>query len=60
MEKNNTQFIPVDSEHFSIWYSLKNNNDDIEKIFLTASGGPFYDTPLKNFKHIKYVWSHLF
>ena len=53
IRKNKTQFIPVDSEHFSIWYSLKNNNDDIEKIFLTASGGPFYDTPLKNFKHIK-------
>ena len=53
IKKNKTQFIPVDSEHFSIWYSLKNNNDDIEKIFLTASGGPFHDTPLKNFKNIK-------
>ena len=34
-----TKFIPVDSEHFSIWYALKNyNNSDIDKIYLTASG----------------------
>ena len=30
----------MDSEHFSIWYSLKNNlNKNVEKIYLTASGG---------------------
>ena len=34
-----TNFIPVDSEHFSIWYALKNNSNlSINKIFLTASG----------------------
>ena len=26
LKKNNTKFIPVDSEHFSIWYLLKNKN----------------------------------
>ena len=26
LKKNKTKFIPVDSEHFSIWYALKNNN----------------------------------
>ena len=52
--KNKTEFIPVDSEHFSLWYGLKNlNNDDIEKIFITASGGPFYKTSLNKFKSIK-------
>ena len=25
-KKNKTEFIPVDSEHFSIWYALKNNS----------------------------------
>ena len=25
LKKYNTKFIPVDSEHFSIWYALKNN-----------------------------------
>ena len=29
----NTQFLPVDSEHFSIWYSLKNNKDKFKKFF---------------------------
>jgi 1-deoxy-D-xylulose-5-phosphate reductoisomerase len=38
----NTEFIPVDSEHFSIW-SLINRIDtkQIQKIYITASGGPF-------------------
>jgi 1-deoxy-D-xylulose-5-phosphate reductoisomerase len=54
LKKNKTEFIPVDSEHFSIWYGLKNlRNDNLENVFLTASGGPFYKTPLTNFKNIK-------
>ena len=42
LHKNKTKFIPIDSEHFSIW-SLINNQDkkNIKKIYLTASGGPF-------------------
>ena len=52
IKKNKTKFIPVDSEHFSIWYALRNNFSNIEKIFLTASGGPFNSLPLKNFKKI--------
>ena len=51
--KNKTEFIPVDSEHFSLWYGIKGNNKNIiEKIYITASGGPFYKLPLKNFKNI--------
>ena len=54
LKKNKTEFIPVDSEHFSIWYGLKNfKNNNLEKIFLTASGGPFYKTSINNFKKIK-------
>ncbi len=52
LKKNNTQFIPVDSEHFSIWYGLKNNDDLINKLILTASGGPFIDLPFNMFKKI--------
>ena len=38
----NTRFIPVDSEHFSIWSLIKNSKkEQISKIYLTASGGPF-------------------
>ena len=54
LKKNNTKFIPVDSEHFSIWYSLKNQSKyNIEKIYLTASGGPLLNTPLNKFKKLK-------
>jgi 1-deoxy-D-xylulose-5-phosphate reductoisomerase len=53
LKKNKTYFIPVDSEHFSIWFALKNNNNLIDKIFLTASGGPFYNLSINKFKDIK-------
>ena len=40
--KYNTKIIPLDSEHFSIFKLLENKNiNEVEKIFLTASGGPF-------------------
>ncbi len=52
LDRHKTEFIPVDSEHFSIWYTLKNNNF-VEKIVLTASGGPFNKFPISKFKKIK-------
>ena len=53
LKKYKTKFIPVDSEHFSLWYGLKNlDYKNIERVYLTASGGPFYNVPLKNFKNI--------
>ena len=54
LKKNKTNFIPVDSEHFSIWYALKGIKKDlIEKIYLTASGGPFLKLPLNKIKKVK-------
>ena len=42
LKRHKTEFIPVDSEHFSIWSVIKDyHKTDIEKIILTASGGPF-------------------
>ena len=42
LKKNKTKFIPVDSEHFSIFKLIKNlSENNIKKIILTASGGPF-------------------
>ena len=52
LNKNKTEFVPVDSEHFSLWFGLKGNNKNIEEIYLTASGGPFLNLPIKNFKNI--------
>ena len=41
-KKYKTEVIPVDSEHFSIFELIKNENKQhIDKIYLTASGGPF-------------------
>ena len=54
IKKNKVKFIPVDSEHFSIWSLMsKSSNTDIEKVFITASGGPFNNLPFKKFKLIK-------
>ncbi len=40
--KNNVRILPVDSEHSAIFQSLRSgSHDEIEKIILTASGGPF-------------------
>ncbi|MDC0240008.1 1-deoxy-D-xylulose-5-phosphate reductoisomerase [Candidatus Pelagibacter sp.] len=54
LKKFNTSFIPVDSEHFSIFYALQGNNiSNIDKIYLTASGGPLNNIPKKKFKSVK-------
>jgi len=53
LKRYKTYFIPVDSEHFSIWSLLDNNKkNNFEKIYITASGGPFNKLPLNKFKNI--------
>ena len=52
LKKYKTYFIPVDSEHFSIWSLINDKKNNLEKIYLTASGGPFRKLPLKKFKFI--------
>jgi len=53
LKKYKTYFIPVDSEHFSIWSLLDDNKkNNFEKIYITASGGPFRKLSLKKFKNI--------
>ena len=52
--KNKTKFIPVDSEHFSIWSLLQNESiDSVEKVVITASGGPFLNYKLSKLKNVK-------
>ena len=54
LKKFKTTFIPVDSEHFSIFYSLNENDiSNIEKIYLTASGGPLNNISKNKFKSVK-------
>ena len=54
LDKYKVKFIPIDSEHFSIFSLIADNKkNNIEKVFITASGGPFKDLPLNKFKFIK-------
>ena len=55
LKLNKTNFIPVDSEHFSIWYALNRNlkSDNVKKIYLTASGGPLLKFSNKRMKKIR-------
>ena len=48
-----TRLLPVDSEHSAIFQCLQGNRrEDIDKIILTASGGPFLRTPLARLAHV--------
>ena len=54
IKKHNTKLQPVDSEHFSIMELTKDHDDDeIEEIIITASGGPFLNLPKNKFRNIK-------
>ena len=52
--RHKTKFIPVDSEHFSIWSLLQNESiKSVEKVIITASGGPFLNYKLNRLKNVK-------
>ncbi len=53
IKKYKTKFVPIDSEHFSIWSLLKGTPSNIEKIYITASGGPFLNKKKSKLKNIK-------
>ncbi|MEW5820837.1 MAG: 1-deoxy-D-xylulose-5-phosphate reductoisomerase [Cyanobacteriota bacterium] len=40
-KKNNVKILPIDSEHSAIFQCLSNSNKSLNKIIITASGGPF-------------------
>ncbi len=51
--KNRVDIIPIDSEHSAIFQSLLGHKkDDIRRIILTASGGPFLDVPMEDLASI--------
>jgi 1-deoxy-D-xylulose-5-phosphate reductoisomerase len=52
--KGKGKIIPVDSEHFSILQLIKNEKiENIRKIYLTASGGPFLNYTVNQLKKVK-------
>ena len=51
--KYKTNFVPIDSEHFSIWKLIKNEpKSTIDRVILTASGGPFLNKTKSNISNI--------
>ncbi len=53
-KKYKSKIIPVDSEHFSILKLIKDHKlSEINKVYLTASGGPFLNYKKNKFKNIK-------
>jgi 1-deoxy-D-xylulose-5-phosphate reductoisomerase len=53
VSKHRVRLYPVDSEHSAIFQSIEGHrNSDILKIILTASGGPFLNTPVELLKNV--------
>ena len=51
--RNNATLLPVDSEHNGLFQCLQTaQHQQVEKLVLTASGGPLRDIPLEQFPHI--------
>ncbi|MEI8187083.1 MAG: 1-deoxy-D-xylulose-5-phosphate reductoisomerase [Chlorobiaceae bacterium] len=54
VNKHHVRLLPVDSEHSAIFQSLEGHRtDDVERIILTASGGPFRNTSLEELKNVR-------
>jgi 1-deoxy-D-xylulose-5-phosphate reductoisomerase len=53
VQKHKVQLLPVDSEHSAIFQSLQGHRtEDVVRIILTASGGPFRNTSVEELKHV--------
>ena len=52
INKTNNILVPLDSEHFSL-FNLNLINKNIKKIFITASGGPFYFNKKINLNNVR-------
>jgi len=46
LRTSNGELVPIDSEHSAVWHCLKGESvDEIRRLILTASGGPFHARP---------------
>jgi 1-deoxy-D-xylulose-5-phosphate reductoisomerase len=51
--KHNVALLPIDSEHNAVHQCMRGGTaNEVKQIWLTASGGPFRNTPLSEFDHI--------
>jgi 1-deoxy-D-xylulose-5-phosphate reductoisomerase len=52
-KEKGVRLLPVDSEHSAIFQCLQGNRrDEVDRLILTASGGPFLRTPLKRLNRV--------
>ena len=53
-KENNSEIIPIDSEHNAIFQCLSGEKgvEDVQKISITASGGPFLNTSISDLKNV--------
>jgi len=53
VKQHKVHLLPVDSEHSAVFQSLAGHRtEDVERIILTASGGPFRNTPAEELKQV--------
>lgn len=53
-KRNRVEIRPIDSEHSAIWQCIQGEKkENIKKIIVTASGGPFFKKKLYELKNIK-------
>ena len=53
-KKHTSEIIPIDSEHNAIFQCLSGENgiDDVQKVIITASGGPFLNSSISDLKNV--------
>ena len=51
-ERHRAPIIPVDSEHSAIFQCLSGERSEVEKVILTASGGPFLNRSADELRHV--------
>src|SRR3982750_1275520 len=51
--RHNQPLLPIDSEHNAVHQCMRGGKiEEVSKVWLTASGGPFLNTPKKDFENI--------
>ncbi|MDO8536416.1 MAG: 1-deoxy-D-xylulose-5-phosphate reductoisomerase [Candidatus Omnitrophota bacterium] len=59
-KKNDVAIIPIDSEHSAVFQCIEGKRPFLNKIYLTATGGPLLDIPKKEFDKYsrKFILNH--
>ncbi len=53
-KSNNCTIYPIDSEHAALYELIHYDLDNVKKLYITASGGPFYHASLEQLENVKF------